>query len=97
MISLDDAAMRMKAEKIARNKVDFQIHLVAYVAVNAFLFGIWLWTSLLSGVYFPWFLFPLAGWGIGVLVHFFAAYRGEGYVSRLEEKEYAKLKGMGRN
>ncbi len=94
---MDDAELRKKAAKIARNKADFQVHFVVYLAVNAFLIGIWLWTSSVSGVYFPWFLFPLAGWGIGVLAHFFAAYRGEGYVTRLEEKEYAKLKGGGKN
>ncbi len=93
---MDDASIRLKAERIARNKVDFQIHFVAYLAVNAFIFGIWLWTSLVSGVYFPWFLFPLAGWGIGVLVHFFSVYRGESYVSRLEEKEFQKLKSRSR-
>lgn len=97
MISLDDSTMRMRAEKIARNKVAFQIHFVTYVAVNVFLFGLWVWTSRVSGEYFPWFLFPLSGWGIGLVVHFFAVYRGEGYVTRLEEKEYTKLKSRHRN
>lgn len=97
VVSLDDSTLRMKAEKIARNKVAFQIHFVTYLAVNVFLFGLWLWTSQVSGEYFPWFLFPLTGWGIGVLVHFFAVYRGEGYIVRLEEKEYLKLKGKNGN
>ncbi len=89
---MDETTMRLKADKIARDKVAFQIHFVVYAAVNVFLFGLWLWTSQVSGESFPWFLFPLTGWGIGVLVHFFAVYRGEGYIVRLGEKEYKKLK-----
>jgi len=40
-------------------------HLGAYAAVNAFLFFIWASTG--GGL--PWFLFPLGGWGIGMLSH----------------------------
>jgi hypothetical protein len=40
-------------------------HLHAYVAVNALLVAIWA----LSGFGYPWFVWPLLGWGIGLVSH----------------------------
>lgn len=48
----------------------FQIHGAAWFATNAFLFMVWL----LAGAGFPWFLFPLFGWGIAVAIHGTAVY-----------------------
>jgi len=43
------------------------IHLIVYVVVNAGLFGInWL-TRSQGGTW--WFIWPIVGWGIGLLVH----------------------------
>ncbi|WP_425305707.1 2TM domain-containing protein [Domibacillus aminovorans] len=42
-----------------------QIHLTVYVLVNAFLFGI----NLSSNAGEWWFIYPLGGWGIGLLAH----------------------------
>ena len=50
----------------------FQVHGAAWFAVNAFLFMIWL----VTGAGFPWFLFPLFGWGIAVAIHATAVYGG---------------------
>jgi 2TM domain len=63
--------------------------------VNFLIFLAW-WFS--GGLYvriFPWFVFPLLGWGAGVLVHYvcvFTPYSGLGYVDRKTEQEYQKLK-----
>lgn len=89
---MDDEMLRKRAEKIAREKVGFQIHFGIYIAVNLFLAAIWFFTTSPWGSVFPWFIFPLAGWGIGIVGHFLGAYRGEGYVISLEEREYRKLK-----
>ncbi len=40
-------------------------HIGSYLAVNGGLFAIWLFT----GAGFPWFFFPAAGWGIGLVTH----------------------------
>lgn len=89
---MDDDALRRRAEKIAREKAGFQVHLGIYAGVNLFLFAIWYFTTDPWGSVFPWFIFPLAGWGIGIIGHFIGAYRGEGYVMSLEEREFRKMK-----
>lgn len=42
-----------------------KIHWIVYLAVNAFLFLI----NVLTGYGYPWHLFPLASWGIGISIH----------------------------
>lgn len=59
------AAFREReARRILRRRA-FYLHLAVYLAVNATIFVIWL----LAGGGFPWFLFPLMGWGIGLVAH----------------------------
>lgn len=49
----------------------FQMHLVCYVVVIAFLTGIWA----LSGAGHFWPFYPAGGWGIGLAMHYLAATR----------------------
>jgi len=70
-------AMKMTEEQIyeqAKKRVEekrgFFSHLAAYVVVNIILFFIWFFSS--GG--FPWFIFPLGGWGIGLLFHFLGVF-----------------------
>ena len=51
------------------------------------LFFIWWFTG-----GYPWFVFPLLGWGVGLLAHFLWAFAKIGVTDRLAEKEYQKLK-----
>jgi hypothetical protein len=60
----DDEAYR-RAKKRVEELKGFYAHLVIFVAVNALLVLINLWTS--PG--FLWFLIPLVGWGIGLFFH----------------------------
>jgi uncharacterized protein (DUF486 family) len=85
-----DDELRKKARKIAEEKSDFYIHFVIYIVVNLFLIAIW-WATL-GPDGFPWFVFPLFGWGIGIAAHGITAFRGEGYIEHQAEKEYQKLK-----
>ena len=59
-------------EKVARKRVQLKrglaVHLLMYLAVNAGLFAFW-W---LTGRGYPWFVWPLAGWGIGVVANVIA-------------------------
>jgi len=71
-------AMKMTEEQIyelAKKRVEekrgFFSHLAAYVVVNIGLFLIWYFTPH-GGV--PWFLFPLGGWGIGLVFHFLGVF-----------------------
>lgn len=83
-----DEDLKSKARKRAEAKVGFYLHLGVYVMVNLFLVVIW-W---LSGDPYPWFIYPLLGWGIAVVIHFIYTYRGQGYVEKMTEDEYKKLK-----
>lgn len=83
--------------KQAKERVGFQAHLRTYLIINAGLWLIYLLTSLSSGpkggFYFPWPLFPMLGWGIGLASHYLAVYRSPNQRSQIE-KEYEKLKNQ---
>ena len=89
-----DEELRAMARESAQEKVGFYIHLAIYVTVNLFLIVLW-WFSGGIGT-FPWFIFPLFGWGAGIVVHYFGAFRGKAYVERMTEPEYQRLKRGGR-
>ena len=64
------AAFReQEAKQILRRRV-FLLHLSVYLTTNLFLIVIWT----LTGGGYPWFLFPIFGWGIGLVAHLVAAY-----------------------
>jgi hypothetical protein len=55
----------VRAKKKVQNLKAFYIHLTVYILVNILLLTI----NLLTDAGNWWFLYPLGGWGIGVLVH----------------------------
>jgi hypothetical protein len=73
---------RRKQERIdARQRTGFRIHATSYVTVQILIFAIWLITSRTGGTSYPWFVYPLVGWGIGLAAHYAAirdSYRGRG-------------------
>jgi fatty acid desaturase len=84
---------REKAEQRVDELLEFRNHVLIYLAVNALLFSIWLVVALVVGgaAWFPWFLFPLLGWGIGVFmqamdVYAFSGHRREKAVAKELEK-----------
>ncbi|HEU4633040.1 MAG TPA: 2TM domain-containing protein [Flavisolibacter sp.] len=72
--------------ELARRRVEFRTHLFVYVIVNAALWSIWFFT----GSRYPWPVWPMAGWGIGLLFHYLFEYRQSSLFS--EEEEFEKLK-----
>jgi len=56
-----------KARKRVEEKKGFFIHLAVYICVNIGLVLIW---AFAAGGGYPWFFWPLGGWGIGLLFHF---------------------------
>jgi 2TM domain-containing protein len=68
MDSFERAASR---EGVDQARIGFRIHLFVYVAVQVMLAAIWWFTSN-QGEVMPWFIFPLLGWGIGVVAHYAA-------------------------
>lgn len=73
---------------LARKRVEFRTHLVVYCVVNAGLWGIWYFTSGSHGYVWP--VWPLLGWGVGLLFHYLFDYRPSKLFS--EEEEFEKLK-----
>lgn len=84
---LNEEELRKKARLRTETKLGFYVHFAVYLGVNVMLFFIW-WFR--GG--FPWFVFPLAGWGVGLLAHFVWAFAQINVTDRLVEKEYQKLK-----
>src|SRR6266487_12988 len=78
---------REQAIKRIKAKNDFKIHLVVYLAVNAMLVVIWAFTN--AGFFWP--IFPIVGWGIGVVINGYVAYQGNVYTEEQIQREMQNL------
>jgi len=77
----------------AQRRASFKYHLGTYIVVNAFFWVIWYFTREKysdQDYGWPWPIWPMIGWGIGLLFHFFGAYVYP--KSNAVEREYEKLK-----
>ncbi len=81
-----DEELMVLARKRAEEKLGFYIHFSIYVTINALLILIW-W--FVAGDGFPWFLFVLGFWGVGILAHFIGVFMG---TERMTRREYERLK-----
>ncbi len=82
MQSSSDDQLRQEAHK----RVDFRRHLAVYTIIIGALWLIWFFT----GSAYPWPVWPMIGWGIGLVFHYFFEYRSFRMFS--EEEEFEKLK-----
>lgn len=85
----NEQELRKKAEKRVEETQGFKANLISYVSVNLLIFVIWLVVALAGGTWFPWFLFPLLGWGIGVAFHGWSVYSdryGEDHEKRVQRE-----------
>jgi len=64
---------RELALKRLKKRRDFLAHLLMYVMVNSFLVIIWA----ITGAGFFWPMFPIVGWGIGVVMNAWDVWRGD--------------------
>lgn len=89
-----DDDMRARAEERVDKKIRFKRHLVVYILVNAFLVVVWLLTAISTGdgAWFPWFIFPMVAWGIGLGTHAWSAYGDENRRGQLVNAEMEKMK-----
>lgn len=90
---MNEDNLRKLARKRARAKIGFYVHLVVYVVVNAFLVLLWYFMNpeIVAGI--PWFIYPLVGWGVGLVAHgVFTFYGGNGWEDSMTERELEKLK-----
>jgi hypothetical protein len=87
----EDKIRKMARHRVAA-KMGFFYHLICYVLVNTLLIVIWA----VTGAGYPWFLWALGGWGVGLVFHFFGVFvflqGGGDWERRAVDKEVEKIK-----
>lgn len=76
--------MRERAIKRLKKRRDFHGHVLIYTLVNAFLVVIWAVTNP-DGFFWP--IFPIVGWGIGVIMNAWDVYFAEDFDEEDIERE----------
>lgn len=89
---LTDKEMRQEAIARLKKKSDFKVHLLIYFMVNVFLVAIWAVTDW-GGFFWP--IFPIVGWGIGVVANAWDAYAQRPPTEAEIEKEMRVLRQSG--
>jgi 2TM domain len=85
-----DRALREKAIKQLKKQRDLRGHLLVYVLVNTFLVVIWALTNP-DGFFWP--VFPIAGWGIGVVMNAWDVYRSDEFSEAQIRREMERFQG----
>jgi len=65
-----DEDVRKPTKKCDARYIDIKAHGGAYIIVNVFLYVVWK----LSDVEYPWPLWVMTGWGLGLAGHIFGRY-----------------------
>jgi 2TM domain len=50
----------------------FRIHATVFVAVQILILAVWVLQWQLGGTTYPWFVYVLLGWGVGLAAHYAA-------------------------
>lgn len=90
-----NGAGRAEALASLKKKRDFHTHLLAYVLVNGTLWAIWAIVAASQGSLFPWPIFPLLGWGIGLAFHAWDAYARTPFTEAQIDRELRRLQRRG--
>jgi hypothetical protein len=85
-----DQLLREKAVKQLKKRRDLHAHLLIYVLVNTFLVAIWALTNP-DGFFWP--VFPIVGWGIGVVMNAWDVYRGDEFTEAQIRREMERFQG----
>ena len=67
---MDEQAKYQEAKKRVEEIKGFYFHLISYIVVNAILVVI----NLLTSPEYLWFIWPIIGWGVGLLIHAFTVF-----------------------
>jgi vacuolar-type H+-ATPase subunit I/STV1 len=81
--------LRQRAINRLKKRHDFHGHLLTYTLVNSFFVIIWAVTSR-SGFFWP--VFPMVGWGIGVVMNAWDVYRDDELDETRIREEIERLK-----
>ncbi|MEO6682367.1 MAG: 2TM domain-containing protein [Ginsengibacter sp.] len=81
--------------RMSQKRAAFKYHVLIYFIINLLFWTMW-YIQLRNNAtpYFerdviPWPVWPMMGWGIGLIFHYLSAYTGN---EKFAEKEYEKLK-----
>jgi hypothetical protein len=83
-----DDELRERAINRLKKRHDFYGHLLIFLLVNGFLVLIWAMTS--DGGFF-WPVFPIVGWGIGVVMNAWDAFGHDGFDEAAIQREVGRL------
>ena len=83
----ENAELRDRAVKQLKKRRDFAGHVLVYLLVNAFLIGVWVMSD--RGFFWP--IFPIAGWGIAVVLNAWDVWRGDEFSPAAIEHEMNRL------
>lgn len=83
----ESAELRERALVRLKKKHDFHVHLAIYLVVNAMIVAVWAMTS--AGFFWP--IFPMVGWGIGVMANAWDAYGSDEPSERQISREMERL------
>lgn len=81
--------LRERAIKRLKKRRDFTGHLLVYALVNAFFVVIWAMTNP-DGFFWP--VFPIVGWGIGVVLNAWDVYRNDEFDEEQIRREIERLR-----
>lgn len=75
---------------LARRRASFRSHLATYIIMSLFFWVLWFLTGgPRHDRYLPWPVWPMFGWGIGLLFHYIGAYVS--HKNDAVDREYQKL------
>ena len=83
--------LRDRAIKNLKKRRDFSAHLLVYFLVNTFLVAVWALTGR-HGFFWP--IFPIAGWGIGVVMNAWDVYRTDEFDEGRINREIERLEHL---
>ena len=85
----DDRAdvLRQRAVKRLKKRRDFYTHLLIYTLVNGFIVAIWA----VTGQGFFWPIFPMVGWGIGLVMNGWDAFHDEEFDEEQIQREIRRM------
>ena len=83
----DTETRREAALERVKARREFGTHLVVYLVVNALSVAIWAATG--SGYFWP--IWPIAGWGVGLVLHAWTAYFQRGITEDDVQKEMDRM------
>lgn len=91
-VSAQESEIRERAIKRLKKRRDFHGHVLIYLMVNTFLVVIWAVTT--PGGFF-WPVFPIVGWGIGVVMNAWDVYFAEDFDEGDIHREIERLEHGG--